>query len=209
MPDQPVLGLQALGLTLGLRAGEGGEVPLFAGVISEIPLIQAAFSRRAGEYADVISGVREKRAELDRLIIDAKQRKIDAVLFFDLSRLTRKGIGHAIKILGDWKDAKVKPICYAYPMLDFTDDSGMGEMMAAMMAWMAAQERQMIQKRIRAGLAARKAKGGRLGRAPLPMKTVSHAQRLRETGLSYAEIGKALKISKGSAFNACKQETGA
>ena len=41
------------------------------------------------------------------------------------------------------------------------------------------------------------------------MKTVSHAQRLRETGLSYAEIGKALKISKGSAFNACKQETGA
>ena len=163
----------------------------------------------AGEYADVISGVREKRAELDRLIIDAKQRKIDAVLFFDLSRLTRKGIGHAIKILGDWKDAKVKPICYAYPMLDFTDDSGMGEMMAAMMAWMAAQERQMIQKRIRAGLAARKAKGGRLGRAPLPMKTVSHAQRLRETGLSYAEIGKALKISKGSAFNACKQETGA
>ena len=141
---------------------------------------------------------------MDRLIIDAKQRKIDAVLFFDLSRLTRKGIGHAIKILGDWKDAKVKPICYAYPMLDFTDDSGMGEMMAAMMAWMAAQERQMIQKRIRAGLAARKAKGGRLGRAPLPMKTVSHAQRLRETGLSYAEIGKALKISKGSAFNACK-----
>ena len=47
----------------------------------------------------------------------------------------------------------------ATPMLDFTDDSGMGEMMAAMMAWMAAQERQMIQKRIRAGLAARKAKG--------------------------------------------------
>ena len=153
--------------------------------------------------------MREKRAELDRLIIDAKQRKIDAVLFFDLSRLTRKGIGHAIKILGDWKDAKVKPICFAYPMLDFTDDSGMGEMMAAMMAWMAAQERKMIQKRIKAGLAARKAKGRRLGRAPLPMKTVSHAQRLRETGLSYAEIGKALKISKGSAFNACKQETGA
>ena len=51
-------------------------------------------------------------------------------------------------------------------MLDFADDSGMGEMMAAMMAWMAAQERQMIQKRIRAGLAARKAKGGRLAVLP-------------------------------------------
>ena len=38
----------------------------------------------------------------------------------------------------------MKPICYAYPMLDFTDDSGMGEMMAAMLAWMAEQERKMI-----------------------------------------------------------------
>ncbi len=37
-------------------------------------------------------------------------------------------------------------------------------------------------------------------RIPLPMK----ARRLREEGLSYAVIGKRLKISKGSAFNACK-----
>lgn len=95
----------------------------------------------AGEYADVISGTREKREQLDRLMIDV-------VVFFDLSRLTRKGISHAIGLLDDWKQAGVKPICYACPMLDFTDDSGMGEMMAAMLAWMAAQERQMIQRRI-------------------------------------------------------------
>ena len=37
-------------------------------------------------------------------------------------------------------------------------------------------------------------------RIPLPMK----ARRLREEGLSYAVIGKRLKISNGSAFNACK-----
>ncbi|MBU10058.1 MAG: hypothetical protein CME13_19060 [Gemmatimonadetes bacterium] len=129
---------------------------------------------------------------------------MDDVVFFDLSRLTRKGISHAIGLLDEWKQAGVKPICYAYPMLDFTDDSGMGEMMAAMLAWMAEQERKMIVRRVKAGLAARKAKGLRLGRVPLPMKTVNHARRLRETGLSYAEIGKALKISKGSAFNCCR-----
>ena len=56
----------------------------------------------------------------------------------------------------------------------------------------------MIVRRVKAGLAARKAKGLRLGRVPLPMKTVNHARRLREDGMSYAEIG------KGSAFNACK-----
>jgi DNA invertase Pin-like site-specific DNA recombinase len=159
-----------------------------------------------GEYADVISGTREKREHLDRLMIDARQRKIDVVLFFDLSRLTRKGLSHAIGLLDEWQQAGVKPICYAYPMLDFTDDAGIGKVMAAMLAWMAEQERKMIQRRIRAGLAARKAKGGRLGRVPLAMKTVNHARRLRESSLSYAEIGKVLKISKGSAFNACRAE---
>jgi DNA invertase Pin-like site-specific DNA recombinase len=157
-----------------------------------------------GEYADIISGTREKREQLDQLMIDARQRKIDVVVFFDLSRLTRKGLSHAIGLLDEWQQAGVKPICYAYPMLDFTDDSGIGKVMAAMLAWMAEQERNMIVRRIKAGLAARKAKGGRLGRIPLPTKTVNHARRLRETGLSYAEIGKALKTSKGSAFNACK-----
>ena len=158
----------------------------------------------AGEYADTVSGTREKREHLDRLMIDARHRRIDVVVFFDLSRLTRRGLSHAIGLLDEWQQAGVKPICYAYPMLDFTDDAGIGKVVAAMLAWMAEQERKMIVRRIKAGLAARKAKGKRLGRAPLPMKTVNHARRLRETGLSFAEIGKTLQISKGSAFNACK-----
>ena len=158
----------------------------------------------AGEYADVISGVREKRVELDRLMIDARQRKIDVVVFFDLSRLTRKGLSHAIGLLDEWQAVGVRPICYSYPMLDFTDEAGIGKVMVALLAWMAEQERKMIQRRIKAGLAARRAKGKRLGRAPLSTTIQGKARRLRETGMSYAEIGKALKISKGSAFNACK-----
>ncbi len=158
----------------------------------------------AGEYADVISGTREKREQLDRLMIDARQRKIDVVVFFDLSRLTRKGLSHAINLLDEWQQAGVKPICYAYPGLDFTDEAGIGKVMAAMLAWMAEQERKMIQRRIKAGLAARKAKGKRLGRVPLSMKTVNHARRLRQDGLSFAAIGQRLKISKGSAYNACR-----
>jgi DNA invertase Pin-like site-specific DNA recombinase len=159
-----------------------------------------------GEYSDVISGTREKRKDLDRLMTDARQRKIDVVVFFDLSRLTRKGLSHAIGLIDEWQQAGVKPICYTYPMLDFTDDAGIGKVMAAMLAWMAEQERKMIVRRIKAGLAARKAKGKRLGRAPLPVATRNHAKRLRAEGLSYAAIGDRLRISKGSAFNACKSE---
>ena len=157
------------------------------------------------EYSDTISGVREQRVELDRLMTDARQKKIDCVVFFDLSRLTRKGVSHAVKLLDEWKTAGVKPICFSFPMLDFTDESGTGELIACLLAWQAKQERLMIQRRIKAGLAARKAKGKRLGRRPLPMTTVSRVLRLRETGLSYSEISKALKISKGSISNIVKK----
>ena len=70
---------------------------------------------------------------------------------------------------------------------------------------MAEQERKMIQRRIKAGLAARRAQGKRLGRVPMSMKTRSATQRLRTTGMSYAAIAKELRISKGSAFNACRE----
>lgn len=53
-----------------------------------------------GEYEDVISGVTEKREQLDELMKAGRQHRIDAVVFFDFTRLTRKGIQHALDLLG-------------------------------------------------------------------------------------------------------------
>ena len=76
---------------------------------------------------------------------------------------------------------------------------------AAMLAWMAEQERKMVVRRIKAGLAARKAKGKRLGRVPMAMATKGKALRLvAEGNKSYMEIAKLLKNSKGSVFNIVK-----
>ena len=88
-----------------------------------------------GEYEDVISGVTEKREQLDELMKAGRQHRIDAVVFFDFTRLTRKGIQHALDLLGQWREAKVRPICYSFPMLDFSDESGTGEVIAALLAW--------------------------------------------------------------------------
>jgi DNA invertase Pin-like site-specific DNA recombinase len=80
--------------------------------------------------------------------------------------LTRKGIQHALDLLGQWREAKVKPICYSFPMLDFSDESGTGEVIAALLAWMGQQERQMLKRRIKAGMEKAKALGTRSG-API------------------------------------------
>ena len=98
----------------------------------------------------------------------------------------------------------MKPICYAYPMLDFTDDSGMGKLMAAMLAWMAEQERKMIVRRIKAGIAARRARGKRVGRRSVSPATQSRIRRLRSDGLSFRQIARELKISAGAAFKYSK-----
>ena len=162
----------------------------------------------AAEYADVISGTREKREQLDRLMIDARQRKIDVIVFFDLSRLTRKGISHAIGLLDEWQQAGVKPICFAYPMLDFTDDSGIGKVMAAMLAWMAEQERKMIVRRIKAGMDKAKAMGTRsgapIGRPKITAEQQSSIRSLRREGQSYGAISKQLELSKSVVFRYAK-----
>ncbi len=160
------------------------------------------------EYEDTISGVTERRKELDRLMTAAHQRKIEVVVFFDLSRLTRKGISHANGLLDEFKKAKVKPVCFAFPTLDFTDESGMGEMLACMLAWLANQERQMLQRRIKAGIDKAKKNGTEsghpIGRPKVKAEKQSRAVALPKERLSYREIGKKLRMAHVSVRNYCQ-----
>ena len=56
----------------------------------------------AGEYADVgISGVKDRRPELDRLMADARHRRFDAVLVARLDRFTRS-IQHLVLALEEF-----------------------------------------------------------------------------------------------------------
>ncbi len=63
------------------------------------------------------------------------------------------------------------------------DRGGMGEMMAAMLAWMAEQERKMIVRRVKAGLAARSTPasdtGGDSGEGLMKRARVGHEREAR------------------------------
>ena len=159
-----------------------------------------------GEYEDVISGVTEKREQLDELMKAGRQHRIDAVVFF--TRLTRKGIQHFLDLLGQWREAKVRPICYSFPMLDFSDESGTGEVSAALRAWMGQQERQMLKRRIRAGMDKAKALGTRsgapIGRPRITAEQQSGIRSLRREGRSYREISEKLELSKSVVYRYVK-----
>ena len=160
-----------------------------------------------GEYVDVGSGASEARVQFQELMMAAQRRKVDAVVFWDLSRLTRKGILHALTVLDQWQKCGVKAICYSFPNLDLTDPH-MGSLMASMLAWFSQQEREMLRRRVKAGMATAKQRGTRsgnpIGRPKLTASKVSDMRRLRGEGVSYRQIAGKLGVSVGTVVNYTK-----
>lgn len=148
----------------------------------------------AGEYTDQgISGSRESRPQLNRLMADAQQRKFDAVLVWKIDRFGRslKHLVNSLAELAAWGVAFVS----LRDNLDLSTPSG--RLMFAVIGAMAEFERSLIQERVRAGLRNARAKGQQLGR---PQRIVSHDAilRLKAEGVSLRQIAEQLGIGYGT-----------
>ncbi len=64
-------------------------------------------------------------------------------------------------------------------------------------------EREMIQERVKAGLARAVAQGKKLGRPAIPPVTAKKVRNLREEGLSFRKIGEKAGISHTAAKRLC------
>jgi DNA invertase Pin-like site-specific DNA recombinase len=116
------------------------------------------------EYVDRgVSGSKESRPELNRLIADASQRKFDAVLVWKLDRFARS-LKHLINALAQFEALGVAFVSLR-DNLDLTTPSG--RLMFQIIGAMAEFERSLIQERVRAGLQHARAKGKLLGRPKL------------------------------------------
>lgn len=159
-------------------------------------------SRRAftvvGEYVDAgISGSKESRPELNRLMADAHRRKFDAVLCWKIDRFGRS-LRHLVNALADLDFFKVAFISLK-DNLDLSTPSG--RLMFQIVGAMAEFERALIQERVRAGLKNARAHGKRLGR---PRTSVDTAQiaKLRASGASWRQISEKVGVGVGTARRA-------
>jgi DNA invertase Pin-like site-specific DNA recombinase len=115
----------------------------------------------AGCYVDTgISGSKESRPELDRLMADARQRKIDVVLVWKLDRFGRS-LKHLVNALAEFE---ALGITFASLKNNLHLSTPSGRLMFQIIGAMAEFERSLIQERVRAGLRNAKAKGRKLGR---------------------------------------------
>jgi DNA invertase Pin-like site-specific DNA recombinase len=146
------------------------------------------------EYIDRMTGSKDSRPALNRLMGDACQRRFDAVLVWKLDRFGRS-LRHLVNAIAELEALGVAFISFR-DNLDLTTPSG--RLMFQIIGAMAEFERALIQERVRAGLRNAKAKGKTLGR-PRAIVNIEEIAELREQGLSWARITNQTGASKGTA----------
>ena len=146
----------------------------------------------AGEYIDIgVSGSKDSRPELNRLMADAKQRRFDAVCVWKLDRFGRS-LRHLVNALADLESLGVSFVSLK-DNLDLSTPSG--RLMFQIIGAMAEFERSLIQERVKAGLRNARAKGKTLGR-PRTVIDAAKVTRLRVQGRSIREIAEELGCSR-------------
>ncbi len=148
----------------------------------------------AGEYVDTgISGAKEKRPELDKLMADAHRRRFDAVVVWKFDRFARS-VSHLLRALETFKALGIEFVSLSEQVDTSTPT---GKMVFTVLGAVAELERSLIAERVRAGLRNARAKGKRLGR---PRKALDRSRiaSLRRSGTSWAAIGQELGVGEGT-----------
>jgi DNA invertase Pin-like site-specific DNA recombinase len=154
-----------------------------------------------GEYIDQgISGARERRPQLDRLWVDCRKRKVDAVLVYRYDRFARS-LRQLVNALEEFRALGIDFVSLHEGVDTSTPN---GRLVFGIFASIAEFERELIRGRVISGLAAAQARGVRLGR---PRTAVDPAQiaRLRASGASWREVAERLGIGVGTAVRALQQ----
>lgn len=153
------------------------------------------------EYTDRgVSGAKESRPELNRLMADAYKRRFDAVVVWRFDRFARS-TSHLLRALETFRSLGIEFVSLSENVDTSTPT---GKLVFTVLGAVAELERSLITERVRAGLRSAKAKGKRLGR---PKSGVSRTEirQLRAQGASWRAIGRNLGVSATTAFYAARK----
>jgi DNA invertase Pin-like site-specific DNA recombinase len=150
------------------------------------------------EYVDVgVSGSKEDRAELNRLVADAHRRRFDAVVVWKFARFARS-VSHLLRALETFKALGIDFVSVSEQVDTSTPT---GKMVFTVLGAVAELERSLIAERVRAGIRNARAKGKRLGRPRVAVDACRIAA-LRAQGHSWGAIRRETGIAKGTAQRA-------
>ena len=147
----------------------------------------------AVEYVDRgVSGTKESRPALDRLIQDAKRRRIDVLVCWRLDRLGRN-LRHLVMLL---EDLHVTGVGFVSLGEGIDTATPAGRLQLHVLGAIAEFERARVAERVCAGLARARSQGARLGRP----RVVVPVDRLRALShLPVRQVAQSLGVSRSTA----------
>ncbi len=155
----------------------------------------------SGEFVDTgISGARERRPELDRMLAVCRRRQVDAVVVYRYDRFARS-LRQLVNALCEFDALKIQFVSLHEGVDTSTPN---GRLVFGIFATIAEFERELIRERVRSGLAVARAQGKRIGRPHVPVDAARVAE-LRAQGRSWAEIARGLGLGLGTVYRAAQQ----
>jgi DNA invertase Pin-like site-specific DNA recombinase len=155
----------------------------------------------AGEYIDSgVSGTKDSRPELNRLMADAHKRLFDCVAVWKFDRFARS-VSHLLRALETFKSLGVEFVSYSEAIDTATP---VGKMTFTVLGAVAELERSLIVERTKAGQRNARLNGKHVGR---PRAAVNDAeiQNLLAAGNSMSQVGELLGVS---AATVCRRAQG-
>ena len=161
--------------------------------LAELRHYVAARGWTAVEFVDRgVSGAKDRRPALDRLIHDARRRRFDVLVCWRLDRLGRS-LKHLVTLLDE---LQVLGVAFVSLQEGIDATTPAGKLQMHILAAIAEFERARIAERVMAGLARAKKQGKKLGR---PEKRVSESILAPVWGLSIRDAAKHLGVSRSTA----------
>ena len=150
-------------------------------------------------YFDKMSGAKDKRPALDRLMADARRGKVDIVAVWRFDRFARS-TSHLLRALEEFAALGIDFVSLKESIDTSTPT---GKIIFTVLGAVAELERSTIRERVIAGQKAAKRRGVRFGR-PVADVDTGRALKLRKQGLSWRDIAEETGVPKDTLIRHCQ-----
>jgi DNA invertase Pin-like site-specific DNA recombinase len=144
-----------------------------------------------------VSGAKERRPQLDALLVACRKRSVDAVVVYRYDRFARS-LRQIVNALEEFRSLGIEFISLHEGVDTSTPN---GRLVFGIFASIAEFERELIRDRVKSGIAAARAKGKSLGR-PRVRVDAARIANLRDSGASWTVVSRQLGLSAGTAKRA-------
>lgn len=122
----------------------------------------------------------------------------DTVVVYRLDRLTRRGLRPLLDVVADLREKHGTAVRSTSEPIDTAGPAG--ELILAIMGWVAEQEREVLRRRTRDGVAAARARGAHVGRPPADPAKIAAARDLVAAGHSVSRAAAAVGLGRSTLY---------